>query len=128
MNELFPESHKLWIEQCRAAEDIRAAFGFQNALEYLIGEKLLGWVGRADSDPEFAPELPKFLIRLRRIFTDDEIAAYLDRLQRSKYRRLRDPRLTKDEQDISIDDMLEFRETTSFFRMRQLLGHPDPKQ
>lgn len=33
------EFHKVWINQCAAAEDIRESL--QNALDYLIGEKLL---------------------------------------------------------------------------------------
>jgi hypothetical protein len=32
--------HKIWIDQCEATEGIREHFGLQNALDYLIGEKL----------------------------------------------------------------------------------------
>jgi len=34
------EFHKIWIEQCAAAEDIRDHFGPDDTLSYLIGEKL----------------------------------------------------------------------------------------
>lgn len=35
------EFHRRWIEQCEAARRIIDRFGVSNALEYLIGEKLL---------------------------------------------------------------------------------------
>ncbi len=41
------EFHKVWIEQCEAARDIREAFGLEKAIGYLVGEKL--------------PELPRGL-------------------------------------------------------------------
>jgi hypothetical protein len=37
------EFHKIWIEQCEAARDIREGFGVEKALGYLIGEKLLNY-------------------------------------------------------------------------------------
>ena len=40
------EFHKIWIEQCDAAEGIRERFGTKDAARYLIGEKLM----RAQSD------------------------------------------------------------------------------
>ena len=35
------EFHKIWTDQCAAAEDIRERFGVNDALRYLVGEKLL---------------------------------------------------------------------------------------
>jgi hypothetical protein len=35
------EFHKIWIEQCEAAEGIKERFGAQEAARYLIAEKLL---------------------------------------------------------------------------------------
>ena len=35
------EFHKIWIDQCAATEGIRDHFGLENALDNLIGEKLL---------------------------------------------------------------------------------------
>ena len=46
------EFHKIWIEQCEAAEGIRERFGLQNALHYLIGEKLFSFVHAAEQDQE----------------------------------------------------------------------------
>jgi len=52
MAPLMREFHKIWIDQCEAARDIREAFGVQKALGYLIGEKLLNFLRAADQDPE----------------------------------------------------------------------------
>jgi hypothetical protein len=36
---------EVWIEQCEAARQIEAEFGTLNALEYLIGEKIIVFDG-----------------------------------------------------------------------------------
>ena len=79
------EFHKIWIEQCEATETIRERFGLQNALDYLIGEKLFSFVAAAEQDPEFAAELPNFLNQIRRTFTAQQIHSYLDDLGRAKF-------------------------------------------
>ena len=33
--------HKIWIDQCEATEDICERFGVEDAIRYLIGEKLM---------------------------------------------------------------------------------------
>jgi hypothetical protein len=73
---------KCWVEQCRATEGIRESFGLDKALGYLIGEKLINFVRAADDRPEFAAELPNFVAAIRRIFTPEEIAAYLTTVRR----------------------------------------------
>jgi hypothetical protein len=50
--------HKIWQEQCEATHAIRERFGVENALDYLVGEKLLNFAKAADQDPEFAAEPP----------------------------------------------------------------------
>jgi len=56
MSRLSTEYHKIWIEQCEAAEDIRKRYGQQRALDYLIGEKLFNFVMASEGRPEFAAE------------------------------------------------------------------------
>ena len=46
--------HKIWIEQCEAAQGIKEQYGVNKAMGYLIGEKLMGFVQAADRDNEFA--------------------------------------------------------------------------
>jgi hypothetical protein len=79
------EFHKIWIDQCAATEDIRESFGPENALDYLIGEKLLTFLMGSEQDPQFAAEVPAFVDEIRRIFTGAEIRGYLDRLERKKF-------------------------------------------
>ena len=51
------EFHKIWIDQCAATEDIRESFGQENALDYLIGEKLFTFLMASEQDPQFAAEV-----------------------------------------------------------------------
>ncbi len=74
--------HKIWIDQCEAARDIREAFGLEKALGYLIGEKFLNFLRAADQDPDFAVELPAFVDEIRTIFERAEIRGYLDGVRR----------------------------------------------
>ena len=76
--------HKIWIEQCRATEDIRERFGLEDAIRYLIGEKLLDFVRVSEDDPDFAKELPAFVAEIRRLFSAAEIREFLDDLERTK--------------------------------------------
>ena len=55
------EFHKAWIDQCDATRDIRERFGLQDALDYLIGEKLFTFLMASERDPQFAAELPAFI-------------------------------------------------------------------
>ena len=70
--------HKIWIEQCEAAQGIKERYGVKKALGYLIGEKLINFVQEADRDPEFAEELPKFIDEIKAIFQPWEIKEYLE--------------------------------------------------
>lgn len=68
---------KIWIEQCQATRAIKRRFGAKSALDYLIGEKLLTFAKVARDHPEFAAELPKFLVAIYRVFNQFEIAGYV---------------------------------------------------
>jgi hypothetical protein len=119
--------HKIWIEQCDATEDIRERFGLQNALDYLIGEKLFNFVQAAEQQPEFAAELPDFVSEIHRLFTTAQIHEYLDYLERSRYFAPREPDLNPDELDEDDDEpwlenpVMGAEELLRFFRIRQLL-------
>jgi len=66
--EFHMDFHKIWQEQSAAARTVRERFGVENALDYLIGEKLLNFAKAADQDPEFAAELPRFQAAVWEIF------------------------------------------------------------
>ena len=120
--------HKIWIEQCAAAEDIRRRFGLEDALDYLIGEKLFSFVMASEQHPRFGEELPAFVAEIRRLFGTDEIRECLDRLERTKF-------LAPQETDMELDDadndteeeplldnpVLGAEELLRFSRVRQLL-------
>jgi hypothetical protein len=75
------KAHQVWIEQCEAAQTIRARYGLNDAFSYLVGEKLLNFAEAASRHPEFARELPPFVAAVRRLFTLDEIETQLARIE-----------------------------------------------
>jgi len=118
--------HKIWIDQCEATEGIRERFGLDDALHYLIGEKLFSFVHAAEDDPDFAAELPAFVAEIRRIFTPTEIRDFLDELERTKFFAPAEP----DDDDLDDGDdeelwqpnpVLAAQELLRFARIRQLL-------
>ena len=80
---------RIWVEQYRAAKTIKRRFGVGNALDYLVGEKLLTFAQTAERDPEFAAELPRFLSAVWRVFNRYEIAGYLTSLKPKPRKQLR---------------------------------------
>lgn len=122
------EFHKIWMDQCEAAEGIRDHFGLENALEYLIGEKLFSFLMVSEQDADFAREIPAFVDEIRRIFTAAEIRDYLDHLERAKFLAPRDPELDADDLDDEIEGepwhenpVMGAEELLRFSRVRQLL-------
>ena len=74
--------HRKWMEQCDAAETIKLRYGLEAAFDYVIAEKLLNFVEAAARHPEFARELPRFVSRVRQMFTAQELQAQLARIKR----------------------------------------------
>ncbi len=120
------EFHKIWIEQCAATEAIRERFGLESALDYLIGEKIFSFVMASERDPDFAAELPAFIAEIRRLFTAEEIRAYLDRLERTKFLAPEEPEMDDlddeaEEEPWPDNPVLGAQELLRFSRVRQLL-------
>jgi hypothetical protein len=78
------EFHRQWIAQCEAARQIKHRFGLTNALEYLVGEKLLHFVDACDQHRDFIQELPSFLSEIKRVFSLSEVGNYAVRLERTR--------------------------------------------
>ena len=72
------EYHKIWIEQCEAAEQIEDEFAIQKALEYLIGEKFLNFLEAAETDSDFQAEIPAFVAKIKEILERWQLAQYLE--------------------------------------------------
>ena len=72
------EPHKIWIEQCEAAENIEDEFGTQKALDYLVGEKFLNFLEVAETSADFRAEIPAFVGKVKTIFERWQLAQYLE--------------------------------------------------
>ena len=72
------ELHKIWIEQCKAAEGIEGEFGTQKSLDYLVGEKFLNFLEAAETDDDFRSEIPAFVEGIKNIFERWQLAQYLE--------------------------------------------------
>ncbi|MGZ8388209.1 MAG: hypothetical protein ACXW3R_08115 [Rhodoplanes sp.] len=79
--------HEIWNEQCEAARTIRDRYGLEAAFDYLVEEKLLNFAEAASEHRAFAQELPRFVSEVRRIFTAEEIAVQLKRIERERNER-----------------------------------------
>lgn len=107
------KAHKIWIEQCEAAQTIKARFGLTAAFDYVVGEKLMNYASAASRHPDFARELPRFVSEVRRMFTPDEIRAHLAQIERAP-----------NENDIDVleeDDPLRESPAAAEERVRQFL-------
>jgi hypothetical protein len=76
--------HEIWIEQCDAAQNIKLRYGVEAAFDYVVAEKLLKFASAAYDHPEFARELPRFISRLRRMFTTQEMRTHITRIEREQ--------------------------------------------
>jgi hypothetical protein len=72
------EQHKIWIEQCEAAEGVEGEFGTQKALNYLVGDKFLNFLEAAETNALFRSEIPAFVERIKTIFERWQLAQYLE--------------------------------------------------
>ena len=97
------KQHEIWIEQCEAAQKIKARYGLKAAFDYVVGEKLMHFASAAYQHPAFARELPRFVSEVRRMFTPDEIRTHIARLEREQNEKA---------MDISEEDEL-FRESSA---------------
>ena len=73
-----PKFHKIWIDQCEAAEGIEADYGTEKAMGYLIGEKLLNFLAVAERNPTWRAEIPDFIARIKSIFEPWQIAEFFE--------------------------------------------------
>jgi hypothetical protein len=78
-----------WQAQCDAARRIDADFGTQAALDYLVGEKLLGRLRLLYGKPEFSALLDGYTADLRGLFPLFSLRQYVERAMHAK--RLRAP-------------------------------------
>jgi len=100
------EMHKIWIQQCQAAQDIEREFGTQQALEYLVGEKFLNFLEAAETDADFRAEIPAFVAKIRELFETWQLAEYLERALESEPF---DPAWFEDADDFEAEEVEDMR-------------------
>ena len=115
------KAHNIWIEQCEAAQTIKARFGLTAAFDYLVGEKLMSFASAASRHPDFARELPQFVSEVRRMFTPDEIGAQLAQIERSQNERNVD---VLEEDDLSEGPAAVAECVQQFMLVKELLTAP----
>jgi len=121
------EFHKIWIDQCAAAEGIRERFGVNDALRYLVGEKLLRFMDVSHERPEFAAELQQFANRIRELFDTHEIVPFFAALEAGE---VPDPAkllngVDSDETEIDEDEILRDAEKILLIQNAKRLLLPD---
>lgn len=102
--------HKIWIEQCQAAETIEVQFGTEKALDYLIGEKFVNFLEAAEDDAEFRAEIPAFVSKIQTIFERWKLAEYLETARQTE--RF-DSSVYDDEEEAEFDRQSELRKSAT---------------
>ena len=100
------EPHKIWIEQCEAAEQIEGDFEVQKALDYLIGEKFLNFLEAAETEADFRAELPAFVAKIKEIFERWQLAQHLETARETEPF---DPSLFEDDDETDSEEVEDMR-------------------
>jgi hypothetical protein len=90
---------RLWVSQCEAARNIKLRYGDQAAFDYIVAEKLLNHAAAAKTHSTLAAELPGFVAEIRRIFSPQEMAHHLWRLERELAERAAEGRAPEADDD-----------------------------
>ena len=110
------------MEHCDAAEGLKVRYGLKAAFDYVVSEKLLHCAEAAAGHPDFAREMPRFVSRVRTMFTAEEICTHLVRIERER----RDAVATGAEADeLDFEDQATLAERTQQFELvKELLTAP----
>ena len=114
--------HEIWLEQCEAAKTIRLRHGVESAFDYVVGEKLLTFAQAASEHPEFARAMPRFVSRVRGMFTVQEMETHLARTERR--RREMEEAALDDEDPGFRDDEATAERARQFDLVKELLTAP----
>lgn len=118
--------HEIWIEQCDAAEDIERRHGLKASFDYVVAEKLLNFADAPTRHPEFARELPRFVSRVRRMFTPQEMRTHLARIEREQREYDADIDALDEEDELIVESPAAAAERAhQFATIRELLTAPE---
>jgi hypothetical protein len=117
------KGHEIWIEQCDAAQEIKLRYGVKAAFDYVVAEKLLNFANAACRHPEFARELPRFVSRIRLMFTPQEIRTHIARVEREQ--GTKDIDVTEDDELIAESPVAAAERARQFATIKELLTAPE---
>jgi hypothetical protein len=117
------KGHEIWIEQCDAAQEIKLRYGIKAAFDYVVAEKLLNFADAAARHPEFARELPRFVSRVRRMFTPQEIRTHIARVEREQGKQ--NIEVTEGDELIAESPVAAAERARQFATIKELLTAPE---
>lgn len=109
------EPHKIWVEQCEAAENIEGEFGTQKVLDYLVGEKFLNFLEVSETNADFRAEIPEFVAKIKTIFERWQLAQNLETARQTEpfdpnlFEPRSHPLLGEEEIEFDADEIEEMR-------------------
>lgn len=106
----------IWQEQCAATVGILERYGQTAAFDYLVGEKLLTFTQAAETRPEFARQLPRFVATVREILPPQAIAADLQRLERRLLQKARAEARRKNPASDASTELAAFRQVVDLLK------------
>ena len=72
------------MEQCDAAAGIRVGYGLKAAFDQAVGEELLHFAEAVVRHRDFVREMPRFVARVKSMFTAEDISTHLVRIERER--------------------------------------------
>ena len=110
--------HEIWLEQYEAAQGIKQRYGLKAAFDYLVAEKLLNFVEAAETQREFARELPRLVSQVRLMFTPLEISNHIARIERELHAKS----LLKEDDDLTKESPTTIaKRAAQFATIKELL-------
>ena len=97
----IPAPREQWQQCCEVTPGIHKRFGFDAAIDYLVGEKLMAFARSGKRHPDIIAELPAFAQRIRTLFTSVEIRAHF---ASAEHAALIEPDILKDATPDEIED------------------------
>jgi hypothetical protein len=97
----LPTPREQWRQCCEVTPDLRKRFGVDAAIDYLVGEKLMGFAQSGEGHPDVLAELPAFAERVRQLFTRAEIRAHF---ARAEHEALIEPDILKGATPTDVED------------------------
>lgn len=73
-----PTPEEIITDWCEAARGVEDDWGREKAMGYLIGEKFLNFLERAETDREWRQAIPNFVAEIKALFEPWQLAGFLD--------------------------------------------------